>query len=538
MKQKINLQLMATLTGGLLFNYLFWMQKQAINLLIYTIFILTIILMDKEKSKNIKSYLAGASLLLASLLVVFNKSALTIITWYISLAIVIGITHFQLLRSIFTIILAAILQFVTAPVNLVKKILGARFSGMFFKPLLSSFKYIIIPLIAITFFITLYSAANNIFASYVEQFFSGINTFINNIFNFLFADLNLPRFLHIILGIVLAATIFIRLKDLELEKAESGCNEQLIRQRRNKKNRSVFYDLSHIFAGSLLKRKTALKTENIIGIISFSALNLLILALNLIDISTLWLGETTSTNASYSEALHDGAEALIFSIIMAMLVIVYFFSGNLNFYSKNRALRLLAYLWIFQNAFLIASVLLRDLHYISALGLTYKRIGVMVFLLLCIIGLITVYLKVSKQKTFFYLCKVNGFAWYVLLLVFSFINWDVFIVSYNINHKESIRLDFDHLIGFSDKTLPLLHQNKQLLSKYLGTSVYASRREYDPQTQSNQLKRTTDEEQKLAFENVLKERISIFREEYNHGSWLSWNYRDWQTQQYLLKNRL
>ncbi|WP_316809806.1 DUF4173 domain-containing protein [Pedobacter heparinus] len=536
MKKSINLQILATITGGLLFNYLFWMEKQAINLLVYAIFILTIILLDKEKSKNTKSYLTGASLLLTSLLVVFNKSALTVIAWYISLAVVIGITHFQLLRSIFTILLAAALQFVTAPVNLVKKILGARFSGMFFKPMLRSIKYIIIPLIAITFFMILYSAANNIFAGYVEHFFSGISTFINNILNFLFADLSLPRFLHIILGIVLAAAIFISLKDLELEKAEASCHEQLVRQRKNKKSSSVLYELVSIFAGNLLKRNTALKTENIIGIISFSALNLLILALNLIDLSTLWFGGTAGTN--YSEALHDGAEALIFSIIMAMLVIVYFFSGNLNFYSKNKTLRLLAYLWIFQNAFLVASVLLRDLHYINALGLTYKRIGVMVFLLLCIIGLATVYIKVSRQKSFFYLCKVNGFAWYVLLLVFGFINWDVFIVSYNINHKESIRLDLDHLTGFSDKTLPLLHQNKQLLSKYLETSVYASQYEYDLQTQRNILKKTTEGERKLAFENDLQKRISRFKQEYDRGSLLSWNYRDWQTQQYLFKNQL
>lgn len=536
MKKPINLQLLATITGGLLFNYLFWMEKQAINLLIYAFFVLIIIFLDKEKGKNTKSYLAGAGLLLASLLVVFNKSALSVITWYINLAVMIGITHFQLLRSIFTILLAAALQFVTAPVNLVRKILGARFSGIFFKPVMRSFKYVIIPLIAITFFMILYSAANNIFAGYVEHFFSGISTLINNILNFLFADLSLPRFLHIILGIVLAAAIFISLKDLELEKAEAGCHEQLVRERRNKKNSSVLYELFAVFAGNLLKRNTALKTENIIGIISFSALNLLILALNIIDLSTLWFGGTAHTN--YSEALHDGAEALIFSIIMAMLVIVYFFSGNLNFYSKNKTLRLLAYLWIFQNAFLVASVLLRDLHYIHALGLTYKRIGVMVFLLLCIIGLITVYIKVSRHKSFFYLCKINGFAWYALLLVFSFVNWDVFIVSYNISHKESIRPDFDHLTGFSDKTLPLLYENRALLSKYLGKSVYATRLEYDPQTQRNQYVKISDEEQQLAFENGLKQRIRRFKEEYNSTTWLSWNYRDWQTQQYLLKHNL
>jgi len=539
MKQRIDLQLTATLVGGILFSYLFWMEKQALNLLIYTLFISIIIFIDPEKQKSKKLFLVTAAHLITAIMVVINHSDLTVITWYISLAVMVGFVHFQMLQSIFASVFAAFCQFIIAPMSIIKKILGTQFNSISFKPALKIFKYIIIPFIVIIIFSVLYSIANVVFADYAEQLLKNITTVINNIFNFFFGDLSMLRFMHLALGITITAGIFITLKDFKLDKIEAGYNEQLIRKRRNKKSNTLIYELTEIFAGSLLHKVMALKTENIIGIISFTALNLLLLSLNIIDITTLWFNTTAAINSGdYAAELHDGTNALILSIVMAMLVIIYFFSGNLNFYRKNRAIRLLAYLWIAQNAILIASVLLRDFNYINALGLTYKRIGVLIFLLLCSIGLVTVYLKVAKQKTFFYLCKVNGFVWYVLLLAFGFVNWDVFIVAHNINNRNSIALDLDHLTSLSDKTLPLLIENKQQLRKYLASSSYAYTQEFDTTTYLNKRVKNLDQNQIIFFENDLQERIKQFKETYHEHSWLSWNYRDWQTQQYLVKNRL
>ena len=78
------------------------------------------------------------------------------------------------------------------------------------------------------------------------------------------------------------------------------------------------------------------------------------------------------------------------------------------------------------------------------------------FLILCIIGLFTVYIKVAQQKTLFYLLKINGQIWYILLLVLGIVNWDTFIVNYNIDSRDRIALDVEHLMEMSDKTLPIL----------------------------------------------------------------------------------
>lgn len=535
----INFQLIAVLVGGILFSYLFWMEKQALNLLIYTTFVSVIIFIDPEKQKNKKLYLAAAAHFSAALLVVVNHSVLNMITWYISLGVMVGFAHFHALKSIFASLFAAFIQMIMAPLSFIKRVLGTKFSTLSVKPALKLFKYLIIPFIVIILFSILYSIANNVFANYAQQFLNSIAITVNNIFTFFFADLSMLRLLHLILGIGITSGILITVKDLSLEKIDTNYTEQLIRKRNDKKSNTLIYDLTNIFAANLLKRNMALKTENVIGIISFSALNLLLFFLNAIDISTLWLRSVPELNGNgYSAELHDGTNALIFSIVMAMMVIVYFFSGNLNFYRKNKAIRLLAYLWIIQNIFLVCSVLLRDFNYINAHGLTYKRIGVLVFLLLCMIGIVTVYLKVAKQKTFFYLCKVNGLAWYILLLAFGFINWDVFIVSYNLNNRDNISLDLDHLISLSDKTLPLLNENKHILKRHLITSRYAHSSQLDTATNLYVSIEIPPAIQIQSFEADLKKRINRFQQAQSNSSWLSWNFRDWQTHQYLGKNHL
>ncbi|MBC7616396.1 MAG: DUF4173 domain-containing protein [Pedobacter sp.] len=279
----------------------------------------------------------------------------------------------------------------------------------------------------------------------------------------------------------------------------------------------------------------ALKTENTIAIISFTGLNILLLFLNCIDISTLWMGNLGSLN--FSQALHGSTNALIISIAMAMLVILYFFNGNLNFYSKNKTIRFLAYGWMIQNSFLVLSVLCRDYHYIAMHGLTYKRIGVIVFSLLCMIGLFTVYLKVAKQQSLFYLFKMNGAIWFLLLLLSGTVNWDVFIVNYNIKNRSTAALDINYLMSLSDKTLPMIIENKEILKKHLSpsTSTYLIEATSTKHTIIDSTKITKQIKQKMGetFELDLAKRTENFKIDLKKTTWLSWNYRDWETYNYF-----
>ncbi|MBP8067057.1 MAG: DUF4173 domain-containing protein [Pedobacter sp.] len=544
MNYKIDIKLIFALTGGILFNYLFWEEELALNLIIYSVFILIVFHFSNNLLLTKKLILIAGAHLLAGILLLINHSIVNILSWYISLFVLMGYLHHTQLRSIFTLLAAAFLQFILAPVNLVKKTTEIEIGALSLKPLLKLVKYLIIPSFILFLFSIIYSIANPVFASYIGSFFENFSLFINSIFTFFFKDIRIERILFLVLGILFSTGIFITCKH-ELEKIESGFQDHLLRVRRDKKHYSIWRELSTLFSGNLTNKKMALKTENTIAVISFLGLNILLLLLNSIDFSTLWMGNLGSLN--FSQALHGSTNALIVSIVMAMIVILYFFNGNLNFYSKNKMIRLLAYGWIIQNVFLILSVLLRDYHYIAMHGLTHKRIGVLVFSLLCVVGLLTVYLKVAKKKSFFYLFKTNGAIWYLLLILSGAINWDAFIVDYNIDKKNSATLDVNYLMSLSDKTLPQLIENKELLRKHLSPNYstnpyvdeYTNVKSLDTSTtkksivDSVELKKQIKQRLEQTFEQNLANRVQNFNKNFKNTSWLSWNYRDWQTNHYL-----
>ncbi|MEH3115591.1 DUF4153 domain-containing protein [Pedobacter terrae] len=521
MTRKSNFLLLSTLLGGLLFSYIFWEEWLALNQLIYSIFIIIITLFNSEVAKSKKFKLYALAHLLSAVLVVINNSVLTSVSYCISLLFFVGFAHYQAVCTIYVAALATVLQFVTVPASLIKRFSELEIGNFKLNPLFKPIKYIILPFFIIFVFTSIYSGANEIFRHYLETTFTGIYNLFNNIFSFIFRDLSFPRFMHFCFGLFLTAGLIITFYNKSIEKLEASCNEKLLRIRRSQKPRSIWYEVAHTFTSQLITKKMALKTEYIIGLISFVSLNLLLLFVNLIDISTLWLGYKPKGN--FSADLHDGTNALIFSIILAMAIILYFFRGNLNFYHKSKTLKNLAIAWIVQNFILIISVFIRDGYYIEFYGLTNKRIGVLVFAILCIIGLATVYIKVVKEKTLFYLFKVNGNIWFVLLLAFSLVNWDVFIAEYNLSNSERVVVDADYLLSLSDKTLPILDQNRAKL-QYDSSKDLPEREIAKPQGAQ-------------FYEELLNERIGYFKERYQNVSWLSWNLQDWNTAKYFEVNK-
>ncbi|WP_131536798.1 DUF4153 domain-containing protein [Pedobacter nototheniae] len=521
MKTKSNYLLLAALFGGVLFNLLFWTQRLALNLLIYSVFILIITYFNKEVNHGTKYKIYGLAHLIAAILVVINNSDLTIVTYYISMLLLVGFSHYPKIRTVYTSILATLIQIITVPFSFLNKLSFVQIGRFKLMPILRPIKYIILPVIIVAIFAGIYSAANDVFANYLELFLTHISNFLYNTFSFIFKDISLPRLFHTVFGIILTGGLLITFYNKRLENAESKCKEQLLRIRSRFKKSSVWMELIQTFSGNITTRKTALKTEYIIGVISFVGLNLLLLSLNLIDITTLWFGYKPSGN--FSSDLHQGTNALIFSIVMAMAVILYFFRANLNFYSKSKTLKLLAYTWMVQNMILIISVFIRDAYYIEFYGLTHKRIGVLVFAILCIIGLTTVYLKVAKQRTLFYLFKVNGNIWFILLLAFSTINWDVLIVKYNFSKADQIAIDPDYMLSLSEKTLPILDQNRKKLI------VFPS---FIPKGEV--IVRSTDDQILTRLDN----KIGYFTDRYQKTTWLSWNLQDWNTAEYFGLNKL
>jgi len=153
-----------------------------------------------------------------------------------------------------------------------------------------------------------------------------------------------------------------------------------------------------------------------------------------------------------SSATHERVNAVIFSIIMAVGVILFYFKGSFNFDEKAKKLKLLSKIWIIQNGVLIVSTFVKNSEYVSIFGLTYKRLGVYAFLFLAIIGLFFTFLKITKQKKNAYLFNQMIWYFYGTILLCSYVNWGNLITNYNISVNKGVEPIFLSDLNFNDET--------------------------------------------------------------------------------------
>nr|WP_315223037.1 DUF4173 domain-containing protein [uncultured Flavobacterium sp.] len=186
--------------------------------------------------------------------------------------------------------------------------------------------------------------------------------------------------------------------------------------------------------------------------------------------------------SNLSADTHERVNAVIFSIVMAVGVLLFYFKGGFNFDEKAKKLKRLSKIWIFLNAVLITSTIFKNSEYISFYGLTYKRLGVYAFLILAIIGLFYAFLKITKQKTNAYLFNQMLWYFYATILLCSFINWGNLITTYNISVNKGVEPKFLSNLNFNDdarREYFLLHSlDGQFIESYREEEI--ARRQKDP----------------------------------------------------------
>lgn len=277
--------------------------------------------------------------------------------------------------------------------------------------------FILIPGILITIFLCIYSAGS----SHFDQFFSEIKL------DFSFFDI-------IILAVVGFYVGFIFWN--------FGVERFIFKQNRY---------LNDDFSGLIKIQKPTfsfldIDSERTSGLISFSALNILLL----IFIATYnyeQFFEVTKSADGLSAETHERVNSVIMSIVMAILVILFYFKRGFNFDEKAKSLKISAKIWIVLNAVLVISASLKNSEYIINFGLTYKRLGVYAFLTMALIGLIFTFIKIQNRKTNAFLFNKMFWTSYGLILVCSYVNWGGIITSNNIKRKDFA--DNYHLISIS-----------------------------------------------------------------------------------------
>lgn len=251
------------------------------------------------------------------------------------------------------------------------------------------------------------------------------------------------------------------------------------------------------------------RREEYAGITLLALVNLMILVLNILDGIYLWGGKALPTTISLSESLHQGVWSLILSIIIAISIILYFFRKQALRAGKNKTLILLALVWIAQNIMMAVSTSYRDYLYIADFGLTYKRIGVYIWLSIAIAGLISTLIKIIRVKRNWYLFRFNGWSSLAILLAACSFNWDTIITRHNLSHQ--VTVDKVYLINLSYANLPLLLNLAE--SNYFNEVV--------PENSYYSNDKRFENNQNLQLKNLVYAKLYRFLEMYDNSCWKS-----------------
>ena len=509
------LKIILLLTGAVLFNIIFWQEKIALNALIFDAFILLSVfnLYPAAFTKPGMKWLLLAHIFSLITLIIHN-TLVSKLAFSATLLLVVVFTQF-LHRSVWYAAGSVMGNFLLLIFSFLEDLRQVRKTGIASLGIKKAIRFLVIPLMIATVFFIIYSFSNTVFQDVMNSILVALEHFFSRFVNWF----NWERFSFLMLGFFITGGLLLKMRSNYFAEKEFGKHNDLGRTRNNLRlwKEGVMFDVLSVFMGRFANGIMALRNENTTGIISLIMLNMLLLFINAIDITYVWFGFTYTANLNLKDYVHEGAGMLIFSIVLAMLVLLFFFRGNLNFYKKNRWLRYGAYAWIIQNAVLVISVLLRDYYYIVHMGLAYKRIGVLIFLVMVLVGLITVFIKIQQRKTAYYLWRVNGWFAIILLVAASAVHWDETIARYNLAHKNTIPVDVKFLLTLSDKTLPLLEKNQDVLEE----SRAMSRGEAESLYRSY-----------LSPKEVFDKRKRTFFETQQNYTWLSWNASD----EYVKKN--
>lgn len=477
-------------TSVLLYSYLFYHQSAGINFLIFSLMlIIGLVLRNKTLPQN-KNWLAAmAGTLLSAVCVAIYGSNLALTANIISLSVLSGLSMSAQSSIVFTLLFSAY-SYVTSLIFmyfdwLERKQKSSSFNGNspFKKILLTS-----VPLLITLLFFQLYKASNPLF----NEFSAKIN------FNFIS-----PEWITFTIGgTILIYGFYYHKQVSELAAFDKNGTLNLIST-----PHKPFL---------ILGKEIGINDEIFSGTFMFLLLNLLLCVVNLLDFNFIFIDHQLPAGMTYSEFVHQGTGTVIASILVAISIILFYFRGALNFYKQSKTLKILAYCWIVQNVLMLISTAFRNDLYIAEYGLTYKRIGVYVYLLLAALGLASTFIKILSVKSNHFLLKVNGWMFYGVLVVASFFNWDVIITEYNSAVPKQIEKGY--LVTLSDKVLPqlfALEGNEKLKQKQFVNDTYVSH------IDAYNIEEVVPPS---SYEQQLSRKLYYFMENSGKHNWQSWYY--------------
>lgn len=420
--------------GILVFDLLFFNQLPGLNISIFAVAVWLLILINQKKKQRDKAFLI--------LSISFFLSCFSF-AWYGD-----PLSFFALFVSLYTTGIYSQykkLHFIFYPVLGIINAISFPFRFFYFNSWLplkikenswqKTLALIIIPFLIFIVFFAIYTTGSSLFATFYRNLF----------FNF---D-GLQLFLLTILSFILLFNLWF----LCIPKTIIRINSSL-------KNEFNGEDCNFLPSFTLFDRRL----ERRGGEITLTLLNLL-LTLFIIAYN---YEQFFSHSENLSDEIHERITTVIASIILAVAVILFYFRGKGD--DKNRHLKRLTYIWIALNSLLLLSALIKNSEYIFSLGLTFKRISVFIFLIICFMGLYFTAIKIKNEKTNFYLINKMMIVFYSSLVISAPINFSWIVTKYNLSFYEKPDVNY----------LRNLDYNKALLYKtYYGQPQWNSYFEYE-----------------------------------------------------------
>lgn len=492
MKRKI---LLFPLLIALIFPILFLKKQAGLNILILDFLLFSLLAYSgRPNFKNRLTWIAIAGIVLSGFMVLMHGSDIALAVNIVSLIVLSGILAAPTLNVLLNGFVVSFFSVFVAPVN--------YFSDLFRAPgtnngIRKGFKYaafLLIPLLVLLIFISIYSNASPYFNSLTGGFLRSLNDFLNWFFKLVSPEVFAIGVGGFFVGLIL---FFGKLPSIFDLPGESGSNV-LMRSRK-------------WYRGSVV----GLKTEARMAKLLFILLNIALAIMNILDLWHVWIN--FEWNGGFlKQFVHEGTWLLIFSILISIALVLWYLRGNLNFYSNNHWLIKLMKLWLIQNAFLALSVAVRNFWYTHYFNLAYKRIWVFAFLILVLVGLATVFIKVQNNKSLRYLLIQNSLYAYIILVIMSFFNWDLIIARFNLNRSEKAFYHTDFMVGLDSNTLPLLIIDENRIQR-ISTAQKSIFHYYDNYLPLEQ------------YNTRLLERRKLYLEGYPDLNWLEWNVTDYIT---------
>lgn len=196
-------------------------------------------------------------------------------------------------------------------------------------------------------------------------------------------------------------------------------------------------------------------------------LNTLLGIQNLLDLLFMWSGKALPDNMTYAAYAHRGAYPLIATALLAgLLVIVALWPGTAT--AARRSIRMLVYVWIAQNVFLVASTMDRTFAYVDAYGMTELRLAALIWMALVAWGLVLVAVRIAGNRSNQWLVNANIVSAAALLIFSSFFDHRACVANWNVNTittrlEKSPFLDLRYLRELGIPALPAFRQLEQAI---------------------------------------------------------------------------